>query len=68
METRIDRKELFARLAEIVDSVTDSPASQLIALGTALVKMGEALQGVSVHDAKAVLQAVAALHGIDFPK
>lgn len=58
---RLSRMELLDKLSEIVNASTNDPAEDLIAIGQALQKIGEALRGQSLPDARAIITAVRAV-------
>lgn len=61
----VDRTELLTEVWEILNEYEADAAENIIALGTALVKIGEALKGVPAEEARRVLRSAAALHGIE---
>ena len=60
-QTKLNRADLVAKVVSIVRSETNDPAAELVRLGIALQRVGEALQGVTAAEARAVLEAVAKL-------
>lgn len=58
-----DRSQLMFKVHEIVRSSTEDPAESLIRHGEALVKIGEALKGVSHGDAVAAIRATQLMLG-----
>ena len=62
--SKASRAETLGLLHEIIMDTTEPPAEGIIAMGTALVKMGETLKGVSSADAKAVIKSVMELHSM----
>jgi hypothetical protein len=61
MKTKLNRIELMRKVNEVVDDATNDPADELIAMGEALVKVGQALKGLTIHDARAVIKGVQAI-------
>ena len=60
---RLGRKDLLRKLREVIQESTTSPADDLIALGRALLQIGNALKGYSAEEAKKILQEVIELEG-----
>jgi hypothetical protein len=61
---KANRAEVLTALHDVVMDTTEDPADSIIAMGNALVKMGEALKNVSNADAKAIIKSVMELHSI----
>ena len=62
--TKANRAEVLTMVHDIIKETTEEPADAIIAMGEALTKIGEALQGVSTADAKAIIRSTMELHGI----
>jgi hypothetical protein len=58
---KVGRMELVTKISEIIEHSTHDPADELIAMGEALAKVGYALKGQTMHDARAILTAVRAI-------
>jgi hypothetical protein len=63
MTVKLNRMELVNKIREIIGAHSNDPAEEMIALGTAILQIGQALKGQSPADAKAILAAVQALEG-----
>lgn len=59
---KINRAELLRKVSDVIDSHSSDPAAELRTLGKALLEIGQALDGISPQEAKAVILAVAALN------
>lgn len=62
--SKANRAEVLSMVHDILQETTEEPADAMIAMGNALVKIGEALQGVSAPDAQAIIRSTMELHGI----
>lgn len=56
--------EVFKTICEIVDQDALDASASVVAIGEALVKIGQAIEGLSIEDARAVIKSVAILHGV----
>jgi hypothetical protein len=65
VKAETNRANVAATCYEILRDCESDPADKIIALGTALVKIGEALRGTDTFEACRVLRSAAALHGIE---
>ena len=45
-------------IREILQEETDEPAAELIKIGTALIRIGEALRGLPLSEARKIIKAV----------
>lgn len=59
-----DRMDIVHKVREVLDKSCKPPAVELIALGEALIAIGEALQGIPIDKARKIIEAVAILEGI----
>lgn len=57
----MNKIDVVAKVQEILRTRCDDPAEQIIMEGEALVAIGKALKGLSMSEARAVIQAVAAI-------
>ena len=57
----MNRLEVVNKIREIIDADTDDPAEELVKMGEVLIKIGQALQGLSVEESRKVLRAVTVL-------
>ena len=57
----MNRLEVVNKIREIIDADTDDPAEELVKMGEVLVKIGQALKGLSVEESRKVLRAVTVL-------
>lgn len=62
---KANRAETMKLVKDTLESNTCDPADELIAMGTALIKIGETLQGLPVEDARRIMHAVQILEGYD---
>jgi hypothetical protein len=63
-ETKLNRNDLLAKVREVIYASSNEPAEELIAMGQALTKIGEALRGQSGADCRAIITAVATMEGM----
>lgn len=56
-----DKLALIEKIRSILRERYDDPATQIIKEGEALVAIGKALKGLGLHEARAVMAAVAGL-------
>ena len=61
---KANRAEVLTMVHDVIVETTEEPADSIVAMGKALVAIGEALQGVSSADAKAIIRSTMELHGI----
>ena len=61
---RVNRAEALAKVKEVLEADTADPAAELRKMGEVLMKIGAALDGLSINDARAVIRAVANLEGV----
>lgn len=57
------RIEVVNKVREVLEDCTEDPAVELRKFGEAIVKIADALKGLSLADAKNVMRAVATLDG-----
>ena len=62
-DNKPNRAELVRMLHDVISANTRDPATEIIAMGEAMVAVGKSLEGVSVADAKAIIAAVKAMEG-----
>lgn len=62
---KICRAELIQKVREVIRSQSNDPAKDLRAMGEALIKVADVLEGLSGPDARAVMEAVAITEGVD---
>ena len=53
-----NRAELVSAVCEIIENVTADPAAEMRAQAEALLRIADALEGMSPRDAKATIRAV----------
>jgi hypothetical protein len=57
----MNKVEIVQSIREILRSNADDPVEEIIKHGKALVAIGEALKGLPLRDAKAIIESVMAL-------
>lgn len=63
MTPKASHTDVLAKVREVIDSNTIDPATELQAMGRALSEIGKALDGLSLQEARSVIEAVMALDG-----
>lgn len=65
MTSKLNRQNLMKEVHAIIVGSTNDPAEDLIAMGQALISIGETLRGRSNGECRAIMHAVMALEGGD---
>ncbi len=64
-DQKANRAEIMQMVSDTITIATADPADEIIAVGEALVKIGQVLKGVSTRDAKAIVKSVMIIHDIE---
>lgn len=62
---KLNRAELVRKIAEIIRDNTNDPAEELRVMGKVMLEIGEALDGLSGPDARAVIRSASIASGIE---